>query len=211
MRLVITTNGRRDEMSKKLITTALVFFGLATPGVASAVGDANNKTPASPGACNMVNASDNGMTGMMNDRHVGVAANPIQESPIVVRITDIPRFFASPRCAAGFLLREKLRAASGQVIGNAEFCFRTEDTEGDTITETEDVTFHVPGGAIYADLTQVNRATSPSSVLTRFTGPVTGGTGHNLGAEGTVTGTGSITFDADGVPHPDLTFTITLS
>lgn len=57
-------------MSKKLITTALVAFALATPGLASAVGDANNQTPASPGACNMLNASDNGLAGMMNDRHV---------------------------------------------------------------------------------------------------------------------------------------------
>jgi hypothetical protein len=57
-------------MSKKLVMTAMVVFGLATPGVASAVGDANNRTPVSPGACNMVNASDNGMAGMMNDRHV---------------------------------------------------------------------------------------------------------------------------------------------
>ena len=57
-------------MSKKLITTAVVVFGLATPGVASAVGDANNQTPASPGACNMLNTSDKGLTGMMNDRHV---------------------------------------------------------------------------------------------------------------------------------------------
>jgi hypothetical protein len=142
---------------------------------------------------------------------VGVAANPVQESPILLRITDLPRFFASARCAAGFLLREELRAESGQVIGNAEFCFRTEVAEGGTITETEDVTFHIPGGAIYADLTQVNVATSPSSFETTFTGPVTGGTGHYLGASGTVTGSGSITFDADGTPHPDLTFTITLS
>jgi hypothetical protein len=70
MQLVTTTNRRRDEMSKKLITTALVAFALATPGLASAVGDANNQTPASPGACNMLNASDNGLAGMMNDRHV---------------------------------------------------------------------------------------------------------------------------------------------
>jgi hypothetical protein len=70
MQLVTTTNRRRDKMSKKLITTAWVVFALATPGVASAVGDANNETPASPGACNMVNASANGMAGMMNDRHV---------------------------------------------------------------------------------------------------------------------------------------------
>ena len=140
----------------------------------------------------------------------GVAANPVQESPIVVRITDPPRFLASPLCAL-FLLREKLRAASGQVIGNADFCFRTEVAEGGTITETEDVTFHVAGGSIDADLTQVNVATSASSVLTTFTGPVTGGTGLYLGAAGTVTGIGPITFDAGGTPHPDLTLTITLS
>jgi hypothetical protein len=140
----------------------------------------------------------------------GVAANPVQESPIVVRITDPPRFLAFPNCPL-FVLREKLRAESGQVIGNADFCFRTEVAEGGTITETEDVTFHVPGGSIEADLTQVNVATSPSSVLTTFTGPVTSGTGHYLGATGTVTGIGPITFDADGTPHPDLTLTITLS
>ena len=57
-------------MSKKLISTALTVFALAAPGVASAVGDANNQTRASPGACNMVNANINGMSGMMNDRHV---------------------------------------------------------------------------------------------------------------------------------------------
>ena len=57
-------------MSKRLVTTAMVVFGLAIPGVASAGGDANNRTPVSPGACNMVNASDNGMAGMMNDPHV---------------------------------------------------------------------------------------------------------------------------------------------
>ena len=140
----------------------------------------------------------------------GVAANPVQQSPIVIRIADPPRFLATPRCAL-VLLREKLRAESGQVIGNADFCFRTEVAEGATITETEDVTFHIPGGAIVADLTQVNDTSAFPLVLTTFSGPVTGGTGHYLGAVGTVTGVGPITFDADGTPHPDLTLTITLS
>jgi hypothetical protein len=140
----------------------------------------------------------------------GVAANPVQESQIVVRITDPPRFLLSPHCPK-FLLREKLRAVSGQVIGNGDFCARTEDVLGGAIIETEGVTFHIPGGAIEADLTQVNVPTSPSSVLTTFTGPVTGGTGHYLGASGTVSGIGPITFDADGTPHPDLTLTTTLS
>jgi hypothetical protein len=70
-------------MSKKLITTALVLFALATPGVASAVGDASNKTPASPGACNMLNANDNGMSGMMNDAHVFDIMIPLVERSLV--------------------------------------------------------------------------------------------------------------------------------
>jgi hypothetical protein len=57
-------------MSTKRITTAAVALALAAPGAASAVGDANNNTPVSPGACNMLNANDNGMNGMMNDAHV---------------------------------------------------------------------------------------------------------------------------------------------
>jgi hypothetical protein len=69
MQLVTTTNRRRDEMSKKLTRTVLAIFAFATAGVVSANG-ANNNTPASPGACNMVNANTNGMSGMMNDPHV---------------------------------------------------------------------------------------------------------------------------------------------
>jgi hypothetical protein len=77
-------------MNKKLITTALILFGLATPGVASAVGDANNRTPASPGACNMLNASDNGMSGMMNDRHVYDIMIPlVVESEAVAGCTPV--------------------------------------------------------------------------------------------------------------------------
>ena len=77
-------------MTKKLIPTALILFGLATPGVASAVGDANNRTPASPGACNMVNASDNGMSGMMNDRHVYEIMIPlVVESETVAGCTPV--------------------------------------------------------------------------------------------------------------------------
>jgi hypothetical protein len=90
MQLVTTANRRRDEVSKKLITTTLVVFALATPGVASAVGHANNQTPASPGACNMVNASDNGMSGMMNDRHVYDIMIPlVVKSEVVVGCTPV--------------------------------------------------------------------------------------------------------------------------
>ena len=78
-----TTNKRRGEMSKKLIATVLAVFALATPGVASAVGAAHSATPTSPGACNMVNASDNGLSGMMNDRHVYDVMIPLVEKSLL--------------------------------------------------------------------------------------------------------------------------------
>jgi hypothetical protein len=138
------------------------------------------------------------------------AANPVQQSPIVVRITDPPLFLSSPHCAV-LLLREKLRAQSGQVIGSADFCFQTDVISGDTETLTADTTFHVPAGTIDADVTQVEVPAPPYSVLATFTGTVTRATGHYLGTGGSVTGSGPIFFDVNGVPHPDLTFTIALS
>jgi hypothetical protein len=77
MHVVATAKRRRDDMSKKLITAALLVFALATPGVASAVGDANNRTPASPGACNMLHTNEQGLIGMMNDRHVADIMIPL--------------------------------------------------------------------------------------------------------------------------------------
>jgi hypothetical protein len=68
--LVTTTNGRRDEMSKKLITTIALSATLAMLGGAStALGDPLSGPP-SPGACNMLHANDAGLAGMMNDPHV---------------------------------------------------------------------------------------------------------------------------------------------
>jgi hypothetical protein len=62
---------RSTRMSKRLLTPFSLFVVLATLGLTStATAGPNNATPASPGACNMLHASDEGMNGMMNDRHV---------------------------------------------------------------------------------------------------------------------------------------------
>jgi len=86
MQRVTATNGRRNEMSKKLFTTISLVVALATLSVAStAMADAkmaepNNATPASPGACNMLHTSDTGLNGMMNDRHVFDIMIPLVEA-----------------------------------------------------------------------------------------------------------------------------------
>ena len=55
-------------MSKKAITTISLVLALATAAPTALA--ANNATPASPGACNMLHANDAGLAGMMNDPHV---------------------------------------------------------------------------------------------------------------------------------------------
>jgi hypothetical protein len=67
-------------MTKKLITTISVVAALATPATALSAGDPNNATPTSPGACNMLHASANGLSGMMNDRHVWDIMIPLVET-----------------------------------------------------------------------------------------------------------------------------------
>jgi hypothetical protein len=75
-------------MRKKLIPTILLVFALATAGVASTVAAAaNNTTPASPGACNMLHTSDKGLNGMMNDRHVFDIMIPLVEASFAAGCT----------------------------------------------------------------------------------------------------------------------------
>ena len=42
----------------------------------------NNATPSSPGACNMLHASDAGLNGMMNDKHVFDIMIPLVEASL---------------------------------------------------------------------------------------------------------------------------------
>jgi hypothetical protein len=55
-------------MSKKL-TTALIATLAMLGGASTAMGNPLSGPP-SPGACNMLNANDAGLAGMMNDPHV---------------------------------------------------------------------------------------------------------------------------------------------
>jgi hypothetical protein len=55
-------------MSKKLIATLIASLAMLG-GASTAMGDPLSGPP-SPGACNMLNANDAGLAGMMNDPHV---------------------------------------------------------------------------------------------------------------------------------------------
>jgi hypothetical protein len=77
------------KMSERLVTTVLVIFALATPGVASAVGAAKNTTPTSPGACQMLNTKGIGMDGMMNDPHFGDIMYPLVLASLATGCTPV--------------------------------------------------------------------------------------------------------------------------
>jgi hypothetical protein len=78
---LLAANRRRNEMSKKLITTISLVLALATAAAApTALAEPNNATPASPGACNMLHTSDTGLNGMMNDKHVFDIMIPLVEA-----------------------------------------------------------------------------------------------------------------------------------
>ena len=69
-------------MSKKLITTIALCATLSMLGGAStAMGDPLSGRP-SPGACNMLHASDAGLSGMMNDKHVFDIMIPLVEASL---------------------------------------------------------------------------------------------------------------------------------
>jgi hypothetical protein len=69
-------------MSQKLIATTLLAVVLAGLGVASTAAAGPTKPPSSPGACNMLHASDNGLDGMMNDPHVFDIMIPLVEASL---------------------------------------------------------------------------------------------------------------------------------
>ena len=74
-------------MSKKLTTTIALVFALATAAAASTAQAANNATPTSPGACNMLHTSERGLDGMMNDRHVFDIMIPLVEASLAAGCT----------------------------------------------------------------------------------------------------------------------------
>ena len=69
-------------MSKKLITTIALCATLSMLGGAStAMGDRLSGPP-SPGACNMLHTNEQGLIGMMNDKHVYDIMIPLIEASL---------------------------------------------------------------------------------------------------------------------------------
>jgi hypothetical protein len=132
-------------------------------------------------------------------------------NPIVMRATAIPTFLGpTSSCPAG-RAHEQVTNLDGRVIGAFEFCFATfagDPIAGDVATGV--ATFYLACGTIETTLTLAETPIADGVVQTD-NGSVTRATGTYAGASGPLTGGGAIVFDANGVPHPDLTLTIALS
>jgi hypothetical protein len=100
----------------------------------------------------------------------------------------------------------RLLSESGNVIGSSLLCVSEPPEEPDGMRiENGVLTLHVPGGEIVTDATLVYDFGGFPNVAQTISGTVVGGAGHYRGATGTLSGGGTIVFDENLVPHPDVT------
>jgi hypothetical protein len=126
---------------------------------------------------------------------------------ISVRAVAVPVFSDPTAECPVFSVREDALSPKGAWL---EFCVSTFAGDPSTsVSATGIATFHLPGGSIDATLS-LHEVPNATGVFQTDSGTIFRGTGLYLGATGSFDGGGSIAFDADGTPHPDLTFTLTL-
>jgi hypothetical protein len=144
--------------------------------------------------------------GQARDQHAA-------DAQIVVRLTEVPRFIEpSERCPGGTLVFPNVASASGEVIGRGRFCILLfNQVADDTVVFAMKFTLRLSEGKISGVLEETEVFSSPSTATSTITGIVTRGTGHFAKFGGVVSGGGSITFDPDGTPDPDITLTIDLA
>jgi hypothetical protein len=139
------------------------------------------------------------------------AGNPIQSSPVVVRIADPPTFLVpAPQCPAE-RSHVQLLSRDGHQLGTSLLCVQTASFDESTATFTEigTLTLYLPGGKLETAVTIIDDFTGFPVLTQTLAGSVTGGSGIYLGATGSIAGGGTILFGTDG-PQPDLTFTVAL-
>jgi len=140
------------------------------------------------------------------------AANPIQQPPIVFKATKTPLFLGpTPQCPA-LRFEFQLSSTGGAVLGSGRFCFQSYDFSCDPppCHDSADVTvaFNLPGGRIEGAGSFSDVYNPDGSATQTGSAVVTRATGVYLGLNGTISWSGQIVFDPDGVPHPDVTYTI---
>jgi len=134
--------------------------------------------------------------------------NDVQRDVIRVNV-EAPVFLGpTPACPA-LRVHTLLVSDAGAVIGSSILCASSAvfDEETATYTEVGTLALHLAGGEILARVI-IDDDFSVYPVVQTISGTVTRSNGVYRGATGTVSGGGTIVFDADGVPHPDSTIIV---
>ncbi len=132
-------------------------------------------------------------------------------STLTIRVATTPHFGFSLGSCAQFRLSDKITSVEGATLGSIQARFQTFTPFADgSDAFTASYTFALNGGLIVTSVSGTETAPSGSTVTQSVTGTVIKATGLYAGMTGTISGGGPITFDASGVPHPNLTFVITL-
>jgi hypothetical protein len=144
-----------------------------------------------------------------------LSGNPIQQSTIVFKVTKTPVFLGpTPQCPV-FRSEFQLSSTDGAVLGSGKFCFQSFDFSCDPPpchdSAVLTAAFELPGGTIEGAGSFIEVYNPDGSVTQTGGAVVTRATGIYLGLGGTISWSGQIVFDPNGVPHPDLTFTIHLA
>jgi hypothetical protein len=137
--------------------------------------------------------------------------NPIQGDPIVAKVERPVFLDPTEACLAG-RVHTRLASQAGGVIGSSMLCLSSAvfDDATSVFTETGTLTLHLAGGKIAADATLVDNFSGYPVVRQTISGTVLGGSGHYTRASGSLSGGGTIQFDENGIPHPDLTIVVDL-
>src|SRR5262245_46741849 len=137
--------------------------------------------------------------------------NPIQRGEIRAKV-EAPVFLGPTAACPALRAHTRLASEAGAVIGSSLFCVASAPFDEATATQTQTgtLTLHVPGGEIVTHAVIVDDF-SVYPIVQTISGMVEGGSGHYLGATGTLSGGGTIVFDQNGRPVPDSTLVVDLA
>jgi hypothetical protein len=132
--------------------------------------------------------------------------------PIVYRVTEAPVFFEpTDECPAGGGIAT-MRTPLGESIGTSRLCLVNVEFSCEPICvqqETGTLMNTFANGAVVVDVSfQYVFDKTFSRAAHSATGTITGGTGAYAGAAGTLRGSGTIGFDPDFTPHPNLLYVL---
>jgi hypothetical protein len=139
-------------------------------------------------------------------------ASPSREAGIEFRIVSPPTFTDGPAGLCAFTGVVPIVMEDGKALGLSTLCVESTEVRFGPpyrFIEHGHEKLELPNGTLELGITFVDTFNADGSAAAHHaTGTVRSGTGRYTAASGSMTGRGVILFDADGTPHPRLTYHI---